>query len=194
MPSSIVCKPRPTTTTQTSAAPFWPPARARVTHLARKALPMRHKISSHHLNPLKKRSLKAGVYELHTRDKHASPGSADPGPHPGDASCGKTPPHASPNSVSPTQPTEKEGLKTRCLRTPLIGQRCVTRLRCLTGPQKPVSGRHMSPPVAVQPRESCFRPPTPGPRPLAPRGLQIAPPTLSHFSEIAYNDKGDYDP
>ena len=72
MPSSIVCKPRPTTTTQTSAAPFWPPARARVTHLARKALPMRHKISSQHLNPLKQRGLKPHDYELHT-PQDASP-------------------------------------------------------------------------------------------------------------------------
>ena len=30
----------------------------RVTHLAKKCLPMRHPISTHHLNPLKKRSLK----------------------------------------------------------------------------------------------------------------------------------------
>jgi hypothetical protein len=30
----------------------------RVTHLAKKALPMRHKTSAHHRNPLKKRSLK----------------------------------------------------------------------------------------------------------------------------------------
>ena len=31
---------------------------ARVTHLVKKALPMRHKILTHHRNPLKKRSLK----------------------------------------------------------------------------------------------------------------------------------------
>ena len=30
----------------------------RVTHLAKKCLPMRHKSSPHHLNPLKKRRLK----------------------------------------------------------------------------------------------------------------------------------------
>ena len=77
MLSSTAWKPRPTTTTQTSASPlgvapdamvaagcprklmlFPAPGPHRVTHLAKKCLPMRHPISTHALNPLKKRRLK----------------------------------------------------------------------------------------------------------------------------------------
>jgi hypothetical protein len=36
----------------------WLRSTVRVTHLAKKALQMRHKTSPHHRNPLKKRSLK----------------------------------------------------------------------------------------------------------------------------------------
>jgi hypothetical protein len=41
----------------------------RVTHLAKKPLPMRHPFSRRHLNSLKKRSLKPHNYELHTRSR-----------------------------------------------------------------------------------------------------------------------------
>jgi hypothetical protein len=185
MPSSIVCKPRPTTTTQTSAAPFSPgprpcdascqksppdasqdlfpppqpiekeelktrclltphptkcvtrpPAPIRVTHLAENTLSMRHPTPPHLPNLLKQRSLKPGVYELHSSD-NASPGSA-----------------------------------------------------ALPVRRSPSPGSHTSPPVAAPPRVVF---PAPGPRPPTP-GPRPHPPTLSHSSEIAYNDKGDYDP
>jgi hypothetical protein len=41
------------------------PARTPVTHLAKKAFPMRHKIAGNHLNPLKTNGLKSHDYELH---------------------------------------------------------------------------------------------------------------------------------
>jgi hypothetical protein len=44
-----------------------------VTHLAKKALPMRHKIADHHRNPLKKRTLKSHDYEFHIPGADASP-------------------------------------------------------------------------------------------------------------------------
>jgi hypothetical protein len=40
------------------------PPTVRVTHLAKKALPMRHKISPHHRNPLKTRSLKPDEFNF----------------------------------------------------------------------------------------------------------------------------------
>ena len=46
---------------------------------------------------------------------------------PGDASCRKTPPHASPNFDPPTQPIENKWLKTSQLTTPHTRTRCVTR-------------------------------------------------------------------
>ena len=98
--SSIARRPRPTTTTRTPASPSgaaldamaaagcpprlmllpapgpWPPAPGprppRVTHLAKKRLPMRHKISRRHRNPLKKRSLKPREYEFHIPGADAS--------------------------------------------------------------------------------------------------------------------------
>ena len=45
---------------------------SRVTHLAKKPLPMRHPFSHHDLNSLKQRSLKPHDYELHTRSKCVS--------------------------------------------------------------------------------------------------------------------------
>ena len=54
---------------------------------------------------------------------------------PGDASCRKTPPHASPNYDQPTQPIETKWLKTSQLTTPHTPTRCVTR--CLRVPPRP---------------------------------------------------------
>jgi hypothetical protein len=56
---------------------FGPPT-IRVTHLAKKPLPMRHPISNHHPNSLKKRSLKPHLYELHTRTDASPSGKAAP--------------------------------------------------------------------------------------------------------------------
>lgn len=113
MLSSIAWNPRPTTTTQTSASPLgvasnavvaagcprnlmlfpapgpWPPAPvAPIPALAgsRIALKVRH--------------LPKGTPIVRLPN------------HPGDASCKKVPPHASPNLASRTQPVEKEALKT----------------------------------------------------------------------------------
>src|ERR1035437_2733591 len=80
--------------------------------------------------------------------------------HPGDASCKKNPPDASPDLAPQPQAVETLELKTPCITTPHTGQRCVTRVRCLTGLEKPVPLR----------------------------------PTRYRFSEIAYNNRGDYDP
>ena len=99
-----------------------------------------------------------------------------PGPHPGDASCQKTPPDASPISVPQAQPTEKEHLKIRCLKTSHTGQTCVTRLLCAAGPEKPLPGsrtRAILSSIPWQPR--CYRPPSPGPRNTTP--LPPTPPT-----------------
>jgi hypothetical protein len=43
-----------------------PARKTPVTHLAKKALKMRHKIAAHHLNQLKTNSLKPHNYQLHT--------------------------------------------------------------------------------------------------------------------------------
>jgi hypothetical protein len=58
--------------------PYFGPPTIRVTHLAKKALQMRHKTSPHHPNPLKKRSLKPHLYELHTRTDASRSGDAAP--------------------------------------------------------------------------------------------------------------------
>jgi hypothetical protein len=42
------------------------PPTVRVTHLAKKALPMRHPLAPQHRNPLKKRSLKPDEFKFHT--------------------------------------------------------------------------------------------------------------------------------
>ena len=44
-----------------------------VTHLVKKSLPMRHKTSAQHLNPLKKSGLKRHDYELHTQERMRHP-------------------------------------------------------------------------------------------------------------------------
>jgi len=164
MLSSITWKPKPTTT-QPTATPSvvapdavlaascpprltlfpapgpWPPApgprpRAlRVTHLAKKTLPMRHKISDHHRNQLKNRGLQRHELQLHTPEQMRHPDGvlrrpdrADPRclhklltpTHPshrasyrsGDASCKKSPPDASPNFEPLPQPIEKQRLTT----------------------------------------------------------------------------------
>lgn len=54
-----------------------PPA-PRETHLAGKILPMRLPTAGHHPNPLKKRSLKRHLYELHTRTDASRSGEAGP--------------------------------------------------------------------------------------------------------------------
>src|SRR5208337_2153871 len=51
-----------------------PLAGPRETHLAQNPLPMRLPISPRHLNPLKNKSLKPDVYELHIPEQDASPG------------------------------------------------------------------------------------------------------------------------
>ena len=48
----------------------------RVTHLAEKCPQMRHKISPHHINPLKKKLLKPHDYEFDIPGTDASPGWA----------------------------------------------------------------------------------------------------------------------
>jgi hypothetical protein len=51
---------------------------------------------------------------------------------PGDASCRKSPPHASPNLAPPTQPNENTHLKTSLLKLPHTPTRCVTQAGGLT--------------------------------------------------------------
>jgi hypothetical protein len=53
--------------------------------------------------------------------------SAAPWPLSCDASCKKVPPDASQDLDPPTQPVEKEALKTSRMTTPHIRNRCVTR-------------------------------------------------------------------
>ena len=58
--------------------PYFGPPPNRVTHLAKKALPMRHPIACQHPNPLKKRALKRHNYELHIRTDASRSGEATP--------------------------------------------------------------------------------------------------------------------
>ena len=58
--------------------PYFGPPPDRVTHLAKKPLPMRHPTAGHHRNSLKKRSLKPHLYELHTRTDASRSGEAAP--------------------------------------------------------------------------------------------------------------------
>jgi hypothetical protein len=58
--------------------PYFDPPTIRVTHLAKKTLPMRHPTAGHHPNSLKKRSLKPHLYELHTRTDASPSGEAAP--------------------------------------------------------------------------------------------------------------------
>ena len=60
--------------------------------------------------------------------------------HPGDASCKKSPPDASPNLEPIPQPIEKRALKMPRLRTPHTPNRCVSRVACSAGPTTPVPG------------------------------------------------------
>ena len=58
--------------------PYFGSPTSRVTHLAKKPLPMRHPIAGRHPNPLKKRSLKPHLYELHTPTDASHSGEAAP--------------------------------------------------------------------------------------------------------------------
>ena len=58
--------------------PYFGPPAIRVTHLAKKPLPMRHPNAGHHPNPLKKRILKPHFYELHIRTDASRSGEAAP--------------------------------------------------------------------------------------------------------------------
>src|ERR1035437_4784525 len=66
---------------------------------------------------------RARITELHIR--------------PGDASCEKSPPDASPSFDPPPQPIETEHLTTSSIKLPHTRTRCVTRVGCLTGLGKP---------------------------------------------------------
>jgi hypothetical protein len=58
--------------------PYFGPSPIRVTHLSKKPLKMRHKISPHHRNSLNKRGLKPLFYELHIRTDASGSGEAAP--------------------------------------------------------------------------------------------------------------------
>jgi hypothetical protein len=66
-----------------------------------------------------------------------APGPRAPGPHPGDASCKKSPPDASPNLQPPPQLIEKKDLTTSSIIIPHTPTRCVTQVGCLTGLEGP---------------------------------------------------------
>jgi hypothetical protein len=126
---------RPPTPGSRPPAPGPRPRALRVTHLAKKTLPMRHKISDHHRNQLKNRGLQRHELQLHTPEQMRHPDGVLRRPdrvgprclqklltpthpnrrdpyHPGDASCKKSPPDASPNFEPLPQPIEKQRLTT----------------------------------------------------------------------------------
>lgn len=73
-------------------------------------------------------------------DAVSGPRPLAPGPHPGDASCQKTPPDASPNFGPTPQPIEKQGLTTSRIKMPHTPNRCVTRVACSAASTTPVPG------------------------------------------------------